>query len=159
MENAQTLYYRTKDGKWVAIPYSIINVYDAYMQYCLEHNLNAVDRETYYQTLGNLAQYVAEIQRLTGNLTNLEELTNSLENGVLPVTLGGTGQSFGTYDEMLAAFMAHSGVSGHIQTLARGIDTLSNTKADIHYFQSGTKAPDDTTEGYFYFQYKDAAEV
>lgn len=167
------LYYKvTKpDGtfEWVPIP-AVVNaetVYDFYKQYCTKNNITPVTEAVYYQALAMLPTIQATAEALGQSTQAIEDLTDALAEGTLPLSLGGTGVSIGDVNSDYATmceFLLDNlgfGPGGTVQTLpqklitlSESITNLSNNKLDKTSISSGTADPTDATSGTIYFQYK-----
>lgn len=167
------LYYKvTKpDGtfEWVPIP-AVVNaetVYDFYKQYCTKNNITPVTEAVYYQALAMLPTIQATAEALGQSTRAIEDLTDALAEGTLPLSLGGTGVSIGDVNSDYATmceFLLDNlgfGSGGTVQTLpqelitlSESITQLSNNKLDKTSISSGTADPTASTSGTIYFQYK-----
>jgi len=144
MADAHLLHYKAPDGTWVAIPYSVLNIYDVYVKYCNDNNITPVDETTYYSTLGNLAEYVTKLEGILGNLGNLQELVNSLHQGILPTTLGGTGKSFADYNKLidnLKTELSQSTTLADIAALKMSVSNLDTNKLSKNVVAYGNNEP------------------
>lgn len=148
------LKYKLKDGTWVTLPLSVINVYDIYTTYCAENNITPVDKTTYFQTLGNLENLVSE---LAGSTDAIEQLTTALAGGVLPVTKGGTGcSSEQNLINYLTTGLGLVTASQAENTAVAYTDSVVKNKLDANKIAHGTKAPAEAGLGssvMYYFQY------
>ena len=102
----QLIHYKNEAGEWVPLPISVTGVYDMYAAYCAENGITPVDKITYYTNLTEITTALADVRDVLGNLSDLENLQQviaTLEDGVLPTTLGGTGRYFASE----AAFISY----------------------------------------------------
>lgn len=156
------LKYKNDEGEWIALPFAVINVYDIYCARCGEQNITPVDEHTYFETLGNLESLVNALNKEAGNI---DALAAALNDGVLPLHMGGLNQSFvseaalGTYLKSLLTGKSNLGVNDHLATsqdlgnLNNALTQLSSDKLDASKISMGPDAPDEETTGDYYFQY------
>lgn len=145
------LKFKNENGEWIDIPLLVINVYDAYVNYCTERNIKPVSQETYYTTLG-------ELKTLTEQLGNSTEAIQTLaaalgEKKSLPLSLGGTGHSFNTEPDFID-YLTEAGLvdDTRMGTAEKNITNLFNSKLDITAISYDTDPPTPTTTGLLYFQ-------
>ena len=170
------LRYKNENDEWVDIPVIVSTMYNSYVVYCKEHDIPAVDETTYYETIGNLAAYVEALNDKAGNI---DALVSALETGSLPLTQGGTGQSFANAYQLIAYLWR--GLTGdpgwnaqhllvkNMLVTQEGLDNVVNTlttdlstKLNINNIASGTKTPDEAglaTTVQYYFQYEQVERV
>ena len=163
--------YKTDSGEWVAIPLAVLDVYDSYVKYCESVNAIPVTKQTYYEALGNLQTYVKNLQFNEQAVQSLEAIASKLQNGVLPVGLGGTG--IGASDEN--AFITYltskivpklldaegSDLQQYVYDVAsEKVNTAAGDKLDVSALVYGTEDPDKNTalannaKAKYYFQIK-----
>lgn len=161
------LQYKTADGKWVALPVGIINIYDVYCAECAKQSITPVDKPTYYTTLGNLETYVTA---LAGSTNAIKDLITAIEGGNLPLSKGGLGQSFTDEAALIKYFRGLLSVGGlgelgfinagdaeEIATIvAEGaVAAVASDKLNVTDITYGTAEPETSTPGTFYFQCSD----
>lgn len=157
-ENLQGHLIKYKVGdEWVEIPLAIVNVYDTYVAYCEQNAIEPVSESEYYVTLGNVKQYA---EQLAGSTESIAALTSALgEEGVLPVTFGGTGHSFTNEYKLLDWFKNELHLAGlptneDLENTEQSLQTKIDAKLDKTVITYGTEEPNESTAGSFYFQYK-----
>lgn len=162
MSDAHVVYYKTKDGKWVAIPCSVSNMYDSYLKYCQDNNITTVATEhDYYVAVGNLVNYVAYIGDMLEALSDAESVKtflDALEGGTLPTALGGTGAAYNSFEELAQAIsnkLKISSLSKDVINNQHTLSTLLNKPFAPSQISSGTVEPTEATTGSLYFQYKE----
>ena len=154
-ENIQghLLKFKNANGEWVALPIAIVNVYDIYVAYCQTKGVQPVTEQTYYDTLGNLQSLVNTI---TDSTDSINRLTEALDEGMLPVNLGGTGcnteESMFTYmyNGLKAKGFAEQSA---VDALSNEVDKLSKNSTSKNNFSYGDNAPGPGTQGTYYFEY------
>lgn len=154
-ENIQghLLKFKNADGKWVALPIAIVNVYDIYVAYCQTKGVQPVSEQTYYDTLGNLQSLVNTI---TNSTDSINRLTEALDGGSLSVQLGGTGcdseESMFTYmyDGLKVKGFAEQSA---IDALSNEVNILKMNSTSKNNFSYGDSAPNAGTPGTYYFEY------
>lgn len=100
----QLIHYKNEAGEWVPLPISVIGVYDMYVAYCTDNGITPVDKITYYTNLTEITTALNNVRAQLGDLSNLENLqqvVGALEDGLLPVTMGGLGKSFASETQLL----------------------------------------------------------
>lgn len=156
--------FKVKDseGNWIPIPALVTDIYDAYVAFCEAQTppLNTVPQTTYYETLGNLQTLVTSLDADIGNINRLIE---ALDDGVLPLALGGLGVSIGddqTYTN-LKDFILHTidysldadDIADRLDALESDVKDLTDDKLDSSDISFGTSNPTSETAGKYYFQY------
>lgn len=156
------LYYKTEEGNWIPIPVLVGDIYTAYVQYCEDNNIEAVDKHTYYSTVGSLQSLVTE---LSNSSENINALTKALEMGALPQTMGGLGVTIGAgaqYNTLADALVDEAfGVCVVLKKDIADLDLSQNkvlrqqlsAKEDVSMFASGTTEPNSALNAKYYFQY------
>lgn len=141
--------YKLPDGTWVGIPVAIVDVYDTYLSYCQTNNISPVNKQVYFQTLGNLQTLVDDLSNSTGAI---EELNQALSEGVLPVSKGGTGYSDET---QYLAHLKEALITLGIATSTE-VNNKTNPKLNASDISAGTADPITAgATGKYYFQYVD----
>lgn len=164
---AHIIKYKTEDGTWVTIPIVVNDIYTAYKTYCQNNNIEPVDQNTYFQTIGSLKELV---EQLADNSENIQSVANALAGGVLPLTKGGLGINIGAGQKYttLRDALTDREANGYGVGLATFDDLMSvrddiyakydaglNTKTNKTAFASGTVDPDKadlSSDVMFYFQ-------
>lgn len=160
--NGHVFKVKDSEGNWIPVPVLVTDIYDAYVAFCEAQTppLNPVSQTTYYETLGNLQTLVTNLDSDIGNINRLIE---ALDDGVLPLALGGLGVSIGaeqTYTN-LKDFILHTidynlskdDIDDRLNTLESDVSELATDKLDAADISFGTNDPSSTTAGKYYFQY------
>jgi glutaminase len=159
-ENTQGHIIKYKAGdRWIEIPVAVISVYNMYVAYCEEHNIEPVSETAYYETLGNLENYITQLTGLNDLAASITELTAALNAGALPVNKGGTGHDFVDEKALIQYFKEQLSQAGLVtnEVLEESKQNLQRTiatKLNSNEITFGTTEPSANVVGSIYFQYK-----
>lgn len=148
-----TLKFKDAAGNWIELPMLYSDIYDMYVKYCEENDVDAVSMDTYYATLGQLQALVTDFGTST---EAVRDLIDALEGGNLPLSKGGLGAKInsaaapGEYANFNAYVYGNTDLDAKHRTLQRDIDQKLYSSA-INY---GAAAPTSNTPGTYYFQYE-----
>jgi hypothetical protein len=156
--------------EWVPIPVLYTDIYNAYVAYCRANDIsNPVSEDVYYATIGELGNIKNELDVLLGDTSKLTELSNKLEEGVLPLSMGGTGEDLSDYESFanfLTDYLAsNTDVGAVIDNKIDNNDTITDMQSSISSMLSnsviayGDKSPNDVDASQipnctYYFQYE-----
>ena len=171
------LKYKKESGEWVDIPIAIVDVYDRYVAYCAENNIEPVSETDYCKALSDIDTKLANIESVLGTLDNIEALQGlitALQGGILPTTKGGTGVNYASsdafvtdmYDKAVNVSKRNHADDRKLTTLdvvkttiQSAIDLFAKDNMDSKFDAAeilwGTEAPDSHTPGTYYFQVKE----
>lgn len=157
-----TIKYKTESGEWVSIPLAVVDVYNLYVQYCVENSIEPVSRADYYGTIGNLKEYADALKLDADATTALQTIAEQLKDGLLPVGNGGTGKSFNNEaafisyltEQLVAAGLATEDEANKYADEAAS--TAAQDKLDSSKIAYGTADPTVNSPGsdvIYYFQH------
>lgn len=141
------LKYKDKDGNWINIPFTASDIYTLYCLYCKEHGVEPVSQADYYISVGALSTLVAQ---LGSNATHLQDIAKSLENGALPVALGGTGLVLSDHANILEYLLDPDrgpGIATESYVADKIVDYNESTgkfKLDVKDIVADTRHPEET---------------
>ena len=149
--NAHVLKFKNEKGEWVEIPYLVSDMYNMYVTYCREKGIEPVSQDDYYTSVGMLGTLVSQLADSTEAVQTLSE---ALNRGVLPTTLGGTGLEI---NDSLESYLKNDLLLVSGNTALEIAQAESNGVKDelLGKTYSGTKKPtertdlDDSVEYYF----------